>query len=139
MSKPIKGSCLCGDVSYKITGDIGLFQYCHCSRCRKITGSAHSANMYVAPEDFRFTSGEEERVTRFDKEDTKYFAPCFCNRCGSALPWLSKSGTVVVVPAGTLDDTPDVTPSQSIFWDSHAEWATETSELPKHAELPKRD
>ena len=33
------GRCLCGAVAYTISGNMGIFQYCHCSRCRKSTGS----------------------------------------------------------------------------------------------------
>ena len=55
----VNGSCLCTKVSYQITGNMGVFQYCHCSRCRKFTGSAHAANMFVSPDDFSWLSGEE--------------------------------------------------------------------------------
>ena len=95
-----RGSCLCAKVSYEITGNMGVFQYCHCSRCRKFTGSAHASNLFVAPGDFSWLSGEE-LVGRYDPADTKYFATCFCKNCGSSLPWLSKSEKVVVIPAGT--------------------------------------
>lgn len=138
MSEPIHGSCLCGDVTYEVRGNIGIFQYCHCSRCRKLTGTAHASNLFVAPDDFSYTSGEDQ-VVRFDMEDTKYFAPCHCSRCGSTLPWLSKSGKIVVVPAGTLDETPDIKPFQNIYWDSRAPWYEETHELSKYAELPVKD
>jgi hypothetical protein len=53
-----KGSCLCGSVHYEFTGNMGIFQYCHCSRCRKVTGSAHAANLFVAPEQFHWVQGE---------------------------------------------------------------------------------
>ena len=43
----IEGKCLCGNVRYRITGPILNFQYCHCSRCRKFTGSAHAANVFT--------------------------------------------------------------------------------------------
>jgi len=138
MTDTIHGSCLCGEITYEITGTPVLFQYCHCSRCRKITGSAHSAGLYVKPEAFRYTAGED-LVNRFDLVETKYYAPCFCSRCGSSMPWLSKSGTVVIVPAGTLDEDPGVRPQQSIYWDSRAEWLVESCELVKFSELPTKD
>ena len=70
------GSCLCGSVKYEITGNMGMFQYCHCSRCRKITGSAHAANLFVSPADFHWLAGEEV-VERYEPAHTKYFATCF--------------------------------------------------------------
>jgi len=120
MSKyKVGGSCFCKHVSYEITGNMGVFQYCHCSRCQKVSGSAHAANVFVAPGDFTWLSGEEN-VGRYDPPETKYFATSFCKTCGSSLPWLSKSGQVVIVPAGSLDGD------------------TAASSLPEHEESPPR-
>lgn len=133
----VTGSCLCRSVSYAIRGNIGVFQYCHCSRCRKVTGSAHAANLFVAPEDFMWLRGEE-LVSRYDPEETKYFATCFCKKCGSFLPWLSKSGKVVIVPAGTLDGDPQIKPTQNIFCGSRPPWYESAGSLPEHEEGPPR-
>jgi hypothetical protein len=133
----VNGSCFCKNVSYQIAGNMGVFQYCHCSRCRKITGSAHAANLFVAPDDFKWLSGEES-VGRFDSPETKYFATSFCKNCGSSLPWLSKSGQVVVVPAGSLDGDPGIRPTQNIHCGSRPDWYTAASSLPEHEEMPPR-
>ena len=135
--KQVDGSCLCRKVSYQITGNMGVFQYCHCSRCRKFTGSAHAANLFVSPDQFHWLSGEE-LVGRYDPVDTKYFATCFCKNCGSSLPWSSKSGKVVIIPAGTLDEDPDIRPTQNIFCGSKAAWYTHVSALPEYDEMPPR-
>ena len=134
----VAGSCLCSEVSYEITGNMGVFQYCHCSRCRKFTGSAHAANLFVAPDKFSWISGED-KVGRYDPDDTKYFATCFCKNCGSSLPWLSKSGQVVVIPAGTLDGDPEIRPSHNIFCASRPSWYTSAATLPEHEEMPPRN
>ena len=134
---PVTGRCLCQKVSYAIKGHLGIFQYCHCSRCRKFTGSAFAANLLVSPADFRWLSGEEF-VGRYELEDAKHFATAFCRHCGSALPWLGKSGKVVVVPAGTLDDDPGIKPYQNIFWASRAVWYQEPGALPEYDELPPK-
>jgi hypothetical protein len=133
----VTGSCLCRKVSYEITGNLGVFQYCHCSRCRKFTGSAHAANLFVAPGDFHWLAGEEY-VGRYDPQETRYFATAFCNNCGSSLPWLSKSGKVVIVPAGTLDEDPGIRPDKNIFCASRPAWYTSAAELPEHDEGPPR-
>lgn len=136
-SGAVTGKCLCGKVSYEITGNLGIFQYCHCSRCRKFTGSAHAANIIVTPDQFKWLSGEEY-VGRYELEDAKHFASCFCKKCGSSLPWLTKSEKAVVVPAGTLDTDPGIRPSQNIFWGSRACWYEEASSLLKFDELPEK-
>ncbi|TDR31828.1 GFA family protein [Hydromonas duriensis] len=137
MTAIASGSCLCDQVAYEISGHLGVFQYCHCSRCRKFTGGAHAANILVSPEQFKWTRGEE-LLGRFEPEATKYFATTFCRHCGSSLPWLTKTGKAVVVPAGTLDDDPNIRPMQNIFCDSMAAWYVDASELPKNEQLPIR-
>lgn len=134
----MKGSCLCGAVNYQIEPPFKVFQYCHCSRCQKFTGSAHAANIFVSPEKFSWLTGEE-LVGRFEPKDTKYFATCFCKQCGGSLPWLAKQGATYVIPAGTLDENPEIKPQQNIFWDSKACWYEETNTLIKHSVLPSRN
>jgi hypothetical protein len=131
------GKCLCGEVSYEISGNLGIFQYCHCSRCRKFTGSAHAANLIVAPEQFKWLSGEEY-VGRHELEEAKHFATCFCKKCGSSLPWMTKTQKAVVVPAGSLDSDPGIRPTQNIFWGSKACWYEDANGLVKFEELPER-
>lgn len=131
------GSCLCGEVRYEITGNLGIFQYCYCSRCQKFTGSVHASNLLVAAEHFRWISGES-LVSYYAPKETKHFATAFCKQCGSSLPWLGKSGKAVVIPAGTLDTNPSIAPFQNIFCGSKAGWYKAPSELPEYDELPRR-
>ena len=130
-----QGSCFCSQVHYEIDAHLGIFQYCHCSRCRKFTGSAHSANLLVRRENFRWTSGSE-LVQDFIPPDTKYFSTAFCRQCGSSLPWKSKNGKLMVVPAGSLDAELDIKPQQNVFCASRPQWYRPSSELPEYATLP---
>lgn len=134
-NKSTKGSCLCKKVSYEISDNLGIFQYCHCSRCRKFTGSAFAANILVKPEHFRWLEGEEY-VARYELPDTRHFATCFCTHCGSSLPWAAQSSGSVCVPAGTLDEDPAIRPVQNIFSASCASWYTDPVALAAHAVLP---
>ena len=61
----VRGGCLCGLVEFEADLPFSKFVRCHCSRCRKATGSAYAANAYVLPGAFRWLSGEAE-VARFD-------------------------------------------------------------------------
>ncbi|MEN8132296.1 MAG: GFA family protein [Pseudomonadota bacterium] len=133
----ISGTCLCKKVSYAIKGHLGIFQFCHCSRCRKFTGSAFASNLLVSPDDFRWLNGKD-LVGRYELDGAKHFATSFCKNCGSSLPWLVQSGKAVVVPAGTLDEDPEIRPFQNIFCGSRAVWYKEPSSLPKYDELPPK-
>ncbi len=137
-STHITGSCLCGSVRYQIAPPYRFFQYCHCSRCRKRTGSAYAANILVDAERFAYLQGED-LVQRYEVPDTKHFSTCFCTQCGSSLPWHTKDGARVLVPTGTLDADPQARPERNIFWESRACWFVSDASLPKFDTLPGRD
>lgn len=125
----VTGSCLCGQVAFAVEGSYLFFHYCHCSRCRKTTGSAHAANLFVKREQFRWTRGEE-LVRRFLLPSAQYFCTGFCSECGSNLPWVTRNDRFVLVPAGSLDEVPATTPSRNVHWASRAPWYVSPATLP---------
>jgi hypothetical protein len=135
MTQPVKGSCLCQTVKYQYTGTPSVFQHCHCSRCRKFTGSAHGSNIIVGPDQFEWLCGEES-LGRYEHPDAKHFATSFCQKCGSSLPWITQNHKAVVIPAGTLDDDPGVKPKHNIYWKSRVQWRDPIEGLPQYDELP---
>ena len=136
MSEAAHGSCVCGAVAYRIEGPYRGFQYCHCSRCRKKTGAASCANLFVPVEQFAWERGEDV-VKRFELPTTKWWSTAFCTECGSAVPWLTRNGKVMVVGAGGLDDDPGVRPTYSVHYGSRAPWYEHVSELEMHETLPQ--
>jgi hypothetical protein len=126
----LRGSCLCGQVRYEIEPPVQHFVYCHCSRCRKTSGTAHAANILVSPEAFRWLAGAE-LVARYDLPTARSFASAFCRQCGSPMPHLTRSRTRVIVPAGGLDDPTDARPGIHAYWASRANWYAEDGKLPK--------
>ncbi len=131
-----KGSCLCGQVSYEVEPPFIFFQYCHCTRCRKFTGSAHGAGIFLKLDQFRWTSGEE-LVRTFEMPSARFYCTGFCSVCGSSMPWRTRNKKYYLVPAGTLDDDPEIRPERNIYWDSRAPWYTETTSLPTFDEDAK--
>lgn len=133
----LHGGCLCGAVAYEAEPPFATFQYCHCSRCRRFTGSAYAANLFCAPAQFRFTRGADN-VGRFALPDARFFATAFCKTCGSSLPWTNQAGSMVLIPAGTLAEAPPLPPARNIMWASRAPWYVHASELPVHDQYPPR-
>lgn len=131
----LNGSCLCGAVEYQVRGPFLRFAHCHCSRCRKATGSGHATNLYVSPDHFEWTSGRDT-IVRYDLPAAQSFSTTFCQNCGCPLPHHTRSGREIVVPAGSLDQVPEHGLQCHIFWDSRAQWAGVDDELPKYPELP---
>ena len=130
-----RGSCLCGSVTFQFTGQPRVFQYCHCSRCQKVTGSAHGAFLFVKPDQFQWQTGSEQ-VQRYELPEAEFYASCFCRECGSSLPWELQGGGSIAIPAGSLDDDPGMRPQRNIFHDSRACWYKPGSELQSFAERP---
>ncbi|HEB59796.1 MAG TPA: GFA family protein [Gammaproteobacteria bacterium] len=129
------GSCLCGKVAYAFIGPVQVFQYCHCSRCRKFTGAAFAPNIIIEPQQLEWLRGEKH-VGHYDLPEAKHFATAFCRLCGSSLPWLTQSRKAVVIPAGTLDGDPGVRPQHNIFCADRAAWFDDVEGLIKYEALP---
>ncbi|NCN27827.1 GFA family protein [bacterium] len=128
-----RGSCLCKQTTFEFTGTVAGFYLCHCSRCRKQTGSAHASNVFFKEAIFNWLSGEEN-VSTFQLGETR-FIKSFCKNCGSALPRPSQNGRLLV-PAGSLDTKLDIKPTAHIFMASKAQWDCHLEEAPKYEQLP---
>jgi hypothetical protein len=120
MADTYRGSCLCGAVRFAIEGDFERFYLCHCTYCRKDSGSAHAANLFSSTATLQWLCGQEE-VTVFDVPNTRH-RHSFCCNCGSALPDLQMNGTLLKVPAGSLDSDVLRRPDAHIFFASKANW-----------------
>ncbi|MGO9602621.1 MAG: GFA family protein [Candidatus Binataceae bacterium] len=131
----LHGGCLCGAVRYQVVEPFQSFVFCHCSRCRKASGSAHTSNLRVAPTEFAWTSGQD-LVVRFDLPSARSFSNTFCTRCGSPLPHLTRSGREVIVPAGSLDAEPAIRPQCHAHWSSRAAWTCSGDDLPRFPGAP---
>ncbi len=127
---------MCGSIKFEIAPPSTAFKYCHCTRCRKATGTAHAANVFVPQSQFKWLAGES-LIKRFDLPGAKRFAVSFCTQCGTRMPHKSAGNDNMLIPAGVLDAAPDIQPDSSIFWGSKAGWFVETSALPKHEEYGK--
>jgi hypothetical protein len=125
----LRGGCLCGRVSYEVELPCLRFAHCHCSRCRRATGSSHASNLYFPPERFRWTSGNGS-VRRYDLPSARSFSTTFCMECGAPLPHHTRSGLEIVVPAGSLEQEPGVEPQAHIFFSSRPPWSCLNRELP---------
>ena len=134
--KELSGSCLCGNMRYRVRGPWLRFVHCHCSRCRKVSGGSHATNLFVEAGNLRFVSGEGQ-TGRYDLPTAARFATSFCKTCGARVPHLGRDGKNWVVPAGSLDEAPDIKPSARIFWGSRAPWSCEDA-LPRFEEAPQR-
>jgi hypothetical protein len=124
MSTMYEGTCLCGAVKYETSGPFFRFFFCHCSRCRRSTGSEHAANIFTRAGNVKFTSGEN-KIKRFDLPDAEQYSRTFCTECGAPVPYTSRDGKVQVIPAGSLQNFTDRKVDANVHWDSRAVWYEE--------------
>jgi len=129
----IKGSCLCGAVSFEIQGPLHSARYCHCANCRKFSGTAYAAwglaetNRLAitpsAPSVTKFNSGGGLRV--------------FCATCGSPL-WYEPAGRPQFrgIPLGVIDEGDVAKPGMHVWTRSKVSWGTDSDDLPQHETHP---
>jgi hypothetical protein len=131
----LAGKCLCGAVHYAVADQFLYAANCHCSNCRRATGSAFKPFAGIERDQLRITAGEDQMMIFGDigANDTH------CGRCGSLLFSLVQDGRIVHVAMGTLVDDPTIRPDKHIFVGSMAPWFTITDDLPQHREHARPD
>ena len=131
----IGGSCLCGQVKYEVRGQPQVMYYCHCSMCRKATGSSFATNMLVAKEHFVITTGASLLEAFQSSPGEKRY---FCSACGS--PIYSQADArrgMVSVRCGGLDADPGIRPTEHIYTASKAPWFEIHDPLRQYAAEPE--
>lgn len=135
MDNSVSGSCLCGEVKSTVTGPFQRFYQCYCDRCQKKTGSAFASLIFTSPEQITWVSGETN-VKRFDLPEAERFSNCFCTTCGSQVPYLSRDGAFLVIPAGYLEGDPEIRPQANIFAEEKPCWFEEGQQAPTFDQYP---
>lgn len=114
------GQCNCGAVTFAIDGAVNDVFVCHCSICRRYTGSSGIAVVVVENERFRWLRGEDAIAT-WKKPDADWHA-FFCRICGSALPGPNDEARTFI-PAGLISEGgEDLRVARHIFVGSKAVW-----------------
>jgi hypothetical protein len=116
----VRGGCLCRGVRYELSKPFRRANFCHCSRCRKHTGAAASAQGRVPREGFTLLQGAD-LVETYRPEGG--MAKAFCRVCGSSLfggTW--PDGPEVSIRLGTLDGDPGIRPQYHSFAADVAPW-----------------
>ncbi len=130
----VTGGCLCGTVRFEIDGTVGPITCCHCSQCRRASGSSFTAAASVAAESFRVVAGADH-VAEYESSPQNHRA--FCSSCGSQLWGRSAQYPIIRVRAGGLDDDPGSRVAAHFMMDSKAPWLeSDDDAVEEFAELP---
>ncbi|KAL1629200.1 hypothetical protein SLS56_005535 [Neofusicoccum ribis] len=121
----VEGSCCCGAVRIKSTGEIQAKALCHCLDCRKITGSTYSTNIIVAGNGFSVTKGTPKQFSK-KAESGKTITSFFCGDCGSTLWRESETfGDARIIKVGVIDGASameDAKPAAELFVRDRVSW-----------------
>jgi hypothetical protein len=126
----LAGKCFCGAVHYTVADEFVYAANCHCSGCRRTTGSAFKPFAGIEREKLAITEGGDNLMIFGDENGHD----AHCKVCGSLLYSLVRSGAFVHVAMGTLVDGPAIRPTKHIFVGSKAPWFTITDDLPQYEE-----
>jgi hypothetical protein len=129
-SRTLAGKCFCGAVRYAVPDEFLYAMNCHCSNCRRTTGSAFKPFAGIERAKLSIASGHDKLL--IFGEDEGHDA--HCKVCGSLLYSVVRDGKFVHVALGTLVDDPTIRPTHHIFVGSKARWFTITDDLPQYQE-----
>jgi hypothetical protein len=130
MSSKITGACLCGNVAFAYSGDIAAAAYCHCTDCRRTTGSAFNISIGFDADRFEITRGAP-RAFEKTADSGNAIIRHFCADCGAPLYTSSPARTEkVYVKAGALDDPAVVKPAYQSWLKSRVVWSHIADDLP---------
>jgi hypothetical protein len=131
----MSGRCLCGKLTYSADSEPALVCVCHCKDCQRQAGTAF-ATLVIIPNDTFKLSGENKTYTQpggSGQPMTRFFCP----DCGTSVAMdAAVVPDMVLITAGTLDDTSFVQPTRNIFCDSAQSWVPISQNTQNFAQGP---
>jgi hypothetical protein len=125
----LAGKCLCGAIEYAVADEFKYALNCHCSDCRRATGSAFKAFAGIERGKLDISKGKEQVLIYGDANANH---DVHCKVCGSLLHSVVRDGAFVHVTLGTLVDDPTIRPTAHIFVADKAPWFKITDDLPQY-------
>ncbi|KAJ7921127.1 Mss4-like protein [Mycena leptocephala] len=111
---PHHGACLCGQITIEIKSTHSEQVVCHCSDCKRASGSAFSTNVLVANKDLIITGPVKEYLVVAASGST--VRRVFCGNCGSAIVNISPGlGDSQAIQTGNFADFANVPITTEIF------------------------
>ena len=118
------GRCLCGAVTYLVTGAPLATVVCHCEHCQRQSGGPFSVNLIVHESQLAVTGTLQTYEERGDDGgDVVFVRRRFCGGCGAPIvSELAQADGMVAVKTGTLDDRSEVLPTVEVWCVDRQPW-----------------
>ena len=120
MSSEYKGSCLCGEVSFSVSGFSKRAANCHCSMCRKFHGAAFGT--LVGVHNLVWLSGKTQ-LKEFNAPNGT--TRTFCMECGSSIGFRVKDAALkdTELAIALFDDEIPVVIDAQMYTKYKASWS----------------
>jgi hypothetical protein len=131
----ITGGCLCGKVRFVANAEPAFVGVCHCRSCQRNSGSAFAVVMGFPS---AAVSIQGELKTYTDTADSgKHLFRRFCPECGSSISSEAEvMPGMIMLKAGSMDDSSVVKPVMQIYCDSAQPWVSLGGELKSFPQMP---
>lgn len=126
------GECNCGAVQFEIDAELSGIYMCHCSICRRSTGSNGIAVVVVPKERFRWLRGQE-LISTWQKPGTQW-QTWFCRVCGSPVPGENDAATMFAPAASITRGGEELKVIHHVWVGSKAAWDEIGDAGQQHAE-----
>jgi len=140
MSQIHEGGCLCGAVRYRIEGNPDEIEgtgICHCTFCKRRSGSAFGVAAYFPDAAVQVTGGSLKSYEYRSDETQRWLRMEFCPTCGTAVTWMAEwNPSLRAIALGTFDDPNWLKPQWGIFVRSALEWVAHSSGVPTYDSSP---
>ncbi|GFE66285.1 GFA family protein [Litoreibacter roseus] len=121
----LKGSCLCGEISFEVTGDVTSVAVCHCGQCRRQSG--HVWASAVCKDAALSITGTPKW---YHASDTAKRG--FCGTCGAFLFWKHNAEDTISFSMGALDGPTGLTLQKHIFVADKGDYYDIADDVPQH-------
>jgi len=133
-----EGRCLCGGVAIEIRVPASETYHCHCSMCRRASGSLYQTYSVYPRSAVRFTKGEDALLVYESSPGTRRR---FCGRCGCQVVCeVASSPDIVYLNSGILDGRKHPGHAKErekhIFMADKVAWLDVGDDLPKFDQAP---
>lgn len=130
----LSGRCLCGAISYEVSGEPRFAALCHCVDCRRAAGAPMVAWAMFAEAALVLTKGSPKTIN-----SSGTAMRSFCSDCGSGLFYRNAAVLpgLVDIQTATLDNPDALPPTLHIQTADRIGWMKHLTEMPEFSRFPQ--
>ena len=135
MKPPIKGSCLCGKVSY-VCGEFPIWSVnCHCRSCQSLSGAPFVSAFSVPAHSVEF-AGETVSFKR-NSDSGHEVVTTHCETCGARIYAQSRgAANLTNIFASTLEDASNFRPVSNVYLSEAVHWVSSPETIVNFPKMP---